>query len=423
LALAAAVLVALVIVLSSGGSGHQLRAVFAAAIQVRPGQDVRVAGRNVGTVSSVQLLDGTAVVGMSIDDAGWPVHVGTAASLRFGAAAAYASRYVELRPGPVGAPTLPNDGLLSEADTTTPVEFDQIYSTFDAATRGHLAGTISGAAQTLSHHGTDLARDLELGGPGIQNTADMLGDLGIDPAALRTLVAAGASTFAALRSHDAQLEGVVSNAAQTFSVFADNASAMQASIERFPTTMTASQHSLAHLDHSLVGLNELIGDLAPGAAGLLHVAPQLTRTLLTIQRVGPLARTTLGIGAQQFPTIAQFLAASTPLLPHLSKTFSQLTPMVACVRPYAPEIGGYLGTWQGGAVDAAGHFGRIDIIQTPVAPGTSLTSAQAVAQSHGALQYAFPRPPGLNAGKPWFQSQCGAGANALNPADDPEAGK
>lgn len=422
-ALGVALLAVLVIFLSGGGSGHGIRAVFAAAIQVRPGQEVRVAGRNVGSVSSVQLSGGRAVVGMSIDDGQWPLHVGTTASLRFGAAAAYAMRYVDLRPGPASALPLPDDALLPETDTTTPVEFDQIYSTFDSATRRHLAGTISGAAQTLSGHGLDLARDFELGGPGIQQTANMLGDLGMDPAALGTLVSSGARTFGALRAHDAQLEGLVSNAAQTFSVFADNASAMQASIERFPTTMTVSQRSLAHLDRSLGGLNLLMSNLAPGAAGLLRVAPQITRTLQTIERVGPLAVGTLKIGAQQLPGVTRFLKTSTPFLPQLSQTFSRLVPMVTCLRPYAPEIGGYLVTWQGGAVDAAGHFGRIDIIQTPVPPGTSLTSAQAVAQAHGALQYAFPRPPGLNAGKPWLQPQCGAGRNALNPANDPEAGR
>jgi ABC-type transporter Mla subunit MlaD len=241
--------------------------------------------------------------------------------------------------------------------------------------------------------------------------------------ALDTLVTAGAQTVGALRARDPQLQSLVANAAQTFSVFADNAVALQSGIDKMPETLSGARQTLVHLDSSLTGLSALTNDVAPGAAGLVQVAPHLTAMLNTLIRVGPLARKTLQNGAQQLPSVTRFLDSATPFLPNLAAALGRLAPMLACVRPYAPEIGGYLGTWQQGPVDAVGHFARIDLIQTPVMPGTTLTSAQAVAQSHGALQYAFPRPPGLNAGRPWFQPQCGAGPNALNPTLDPEAGK
>jgi phospholipid/cholesterol/gamma-HCH transport system substrate-binding protein len=419
----AVALAVVVTVLLGGSPAHRLRAVFTAALQVRPGQEVRVAGRSVGSIESVALSDGRAVVTLGIDDGQWPLYVGTTAELRFGAAAAYASRFVQLEPGPTSAPALADDALLPEADTTTPVEFDQIYNTFDARTRASLGGTIAGAANTLNGHGRDLARDLELGAPGTQRTANMLGDLGLDPVALSTLVTAGAQTVGALRASDPQLQGLVSHAADTFSVFADNAAALQASIDRLPLTLSTSQHTLGHLDRSLNGLDTLVRDLAPGAAGLVTTAPLLTQTLQTLERIAPRARSTLQIGVRELPRLTRFLDTARPLLPGLSSALARLAPMVACVRPYAPEIGGYLGTWQGGPIDNVGHYGRTDIIETPVAPGTTLTPARAVAQAGGALKYAFPRPPGLNAGQLWFQPQCGAGPAALDPANDPEAGK
>ena len=33
----------------------------------------------------------------------------------------------------------------------------------------------------------------------------------------------------------------------------------------------------------------------------------------------------------------------------------------------------------------------------------------------------MPRPPGETSGQPWFQPQCGAGPEALDPAQDQEA--
>jgi phospholipid/cholesterol/gamma-HCH transport system substrate-binding protein len=417
----AAVALVTVVLVESQGPDHQVRAVFAAALQVRPGQEVRVAGRTVGSVQSIALWRGSALVTLGIDDSQWPLHAGTTATLRFGAAAAYASRYVQLTPGPPGTPALVQNALIPERDTITPVEFDQIYATFGLATRRNLGGTITGAAKLLGGHARDLARDLGDGGTALRQTAAMLSDLGLDPAALGTLLTAGASATAALRASDRPLQGLVSNAAQTFSVLADNAGALGATLHELPVTLTRLEPTLAHLDRSLGGLDTLVRDIAPGAAALVTTAPRLTATLQTLDRIGPLARSTLAEGVRELPVLGRFLDVARPFLPGVTNALARLAPMVACLRPYAPEIGGWLETWQGGAIDHVGHYGRVAVVETPVGPGTKLTPAQAVAQSGGTLQYAFPRPPGLNAGQPWFQPRCGAGPSALNPAGDPEA--
>jgi virulence factor Mce-like protein len=422
-ALAAALVCLAAIIVFTGGASYHLRAVFTAALQVRPGQQVRVAGRVVGSVSSVSLYDDEALVGMNIEDSQWPLHAGTTAQLRYGAAASYASRYVQLQPGPSSGPLLNDNALLPAADTITPVEFDQIFSMFSPRTRANLRGVISGAQQTSSGHGRDLARDLSLGGRGAQQTAGFLGDLGFDPAALSTLTTAGATTVSALHDTDPELQGLVSNGAATLRVLADNAGALTASIARLPPTLAATRPMLGHLDRSLNGLGALVSDLRPGAAGLLATAHPLRHALQTLVRVAPLAESTLATGTRRLPALTRFLTATRPFVPGLGSALRRLAPMLACVRPYAPEIAGWLATWQGGLYDNVGHYGAIDVVQTPVMPGTSDTSAQAVANSHGALSYAFPRPPGLNAGQTWFQPQCGAGPDALNPKDDPEAGR
>ena len=96
--------------------------------------------------------------------------------------------------------------------------------------------------------------------------------------------------------------------------------------------------------------------------------------------------------------------------------------MAGCIRPYGPELSGFLSTWIGytKGYDAQGHSARILVQAPPVPVGSPLSSKQAVDLHGGALKYAMPRPPGLNAGQPWFQPQCGAGPDALDPAKDPE---
>ena len=102
-----ALLVVAIVVANSGGSRYTLRAAFSAAFDVTPGNWVKIAGVTVGSVDSVKLVHGQAVVGMEIDDrAVRPLRRGTRAAIRFGTTVSTAERYVELMPGPAGARAL-----------------------------------------------------------------------------------------------------------------------------------------------------------------------------------------------------------------------------------------------------------------------------------------------------------------------------
>ena len=413
---------AVAIVVLQNGSSHRLRAVFASALQVVPGEQVRIAGRNVGSVASIGLDGGVAVVGMSIDGGAWPLHQGTTAELRFGSAAGYATRFVELHPGRAGEPALADDGVLPMSQTTTPVEFDQVFDTFPAPARASLAGTLQNAAGVLRGHASDLAAALQHG-RALTSFAGVQRDLGTDPNALSTLVTAAANVSGTLATRDAQLESLAGDAATTFQALAVNASAQQQTLDRLPVTLTAARGTLTHLDHSLTGLSALVSDLAPGARGLRTVAPVLRTTLTTLQQVAPLATATLRTGTRTLPALSHFLLSATTFTPGLTHALSAANPMLACIRPYTPEIAGFAGTWDGYTenYDAAGHYARILVQESALVPGTPLNSAQMTSLPTGGLHYAMPRPPGLNVGQPWFLPQCGAGRDALNPTDDPES--
>jgi phospholipid/cholesterol/gamma-HCH transport system substrate-binding protein len=95
-----------------------------------------------------------------------------------------------------------------------------------------------------------------------------------------------------------------------------------------------------------------------------------------------------------------------------------------CLRPYTPELAGNLGTWTGynQNYDRGGHYARTFPLQLNplLLPGTPATTPQVIAAASGGLKYAMPRPPGLNAGQPWFQPQCDVGPASLDPSKDPE---
>ena len=104
-----------------GGAKQKISVEFKDVAGLDEKSTVRLAGVRVGKVSKIRLSkDGKAIVDLTLDKE---------VDLRQGASAAVANlgllgeKYVELVPGPVGSPTLPEDSLLKG---DTPVSFDQI---------------------------------------------------------------------------------------------------------------------------------------------------------------------------------------------------------------------------------------------------------------------------------------------------------
>jgi hypothetical protein len=100
--------------------------------------------------------------------------------------------------------------------------------------------------------------------------------------------------------------------------------------------------------------------------------------------------------------------------------------MVACLRPYAPEIAGFLTSWSsiGAAYDAQANYGRV-LLQSFPFPNAMPASAAEVQRVIPGLGYALVRPPGFGAfadpGGTWLQPQCGSGADGVDATKDPEA--
>jgi phospholipid/cholesterol/gamma-HCH transport system substrate-binding protein len=413
-----------IVVWSGGGGDHRLRAAFQSALNVVPGNEVRIAGRKVGEVRSVEEVDGQAVLELEISDGDhWPLRRGTTARIRWGSLTSGAARYVELHPARGQAPALPDGGILTTADTVTPVEFDEFFRIYDRRTRRNLQRVVRNVAETVDGRAGELGSGLAQGSGGLQRLADLMGELGSDRHALQTLVVAGARTSGALRSREGDLRALLDHAASTFDELAGHARAQQATLERFPAALRTSRDTLGRLDRSLVGMQGLVDDLQPGAAELRRVASPVRRTTAAMLDVSPLATRTLEAGAGAAPDIDRFLRAGTPFMPRLGTVLAGLAPMVGCLRPYGPEIAGQLTDWASfhGNHDGTSHLTRVVSQVPPFGPGTKLNSEQIVNEVfRGKVFYAMPRPPGLAAGKPWFIPECGAGPDALDPSKDPE---
>jgi virulence factor Mce-like protein len=420
----AVVLVAWWVINPFGARSYPLRAVFAAALQVVPGERVEIGGRQVGSISSASLLDGQAVVGMNIDASSWPLHAGTTAELRFGSPLGYALRYIQLVPGPARAPLLPAGGIIAEDDTQTPVELDQIAEIFDPKTRAALGGLLDNAGATLKGEGSQLADVLGTGGPGAEQVAGLTSDLAQNPGALGQLLSSAGALAGTLHAHSSQLYALVKDAAATVQVLDEQADAVRASLKLAPGALHSAQRTLANLSRTLPTLETLVRDIAPGASGLRSIAAPLVSLLTRLDQVAPELRKTLRAGVAAAPSTIGFLSQGIASLPALTRALGSLGPVVGCLRPYAPELAGALAVSDSSYApyDSAGHYLRTLLVNSEIPEGEAetMTPAQIVKQ-YSAMHYAFPRPPGLNVSQPWFQPQCGVTKAALDAADNAES--
>jgi hypothetical protein len=169
-----------------------------------------------------------------------------------------------------------------------------------------------------------------------------------------------------------------------------------------------------------------VNDVRPGAPELTRLAKQADTTLATLRTVAPEATATLNTGITAAPKLSTLFSTGENVFPALAQAVNSATPILACIRPYTPEIAGFATTWSGfpSHYDNAGHYARTFELTTIPAllPGTSNNAAKAISQSPG-ITYAMPRPPGLNEGHPYYIPSCGVTAASMNPSDDPETAK
>src|SRR4051794_16999178 len=146
--------VVLAVVLLGGGTTHKYSLVFQTAGQLVKDDDVQVGGRRVGSVRSIELTDDSrAKVTVEVQEPYGPLHEGTTAVIRATSLSGVANRYIALTPGPQSEPKLDDRATLQTDKTTTIVDLDQLFATFDDPTRKDLTKVINGFATQLDGKG------------------------------------------------------------------------------------------------------------------------------------------------------------------------------------------------------------------------------------------------------------------------------
>ncbi len=435
----AAAVVVVVILLFGGGSGYVVHAEFSDAGQLVSGDLVTIAGHQVGSVGGVTITNrGLADVELDISDSSiTPIRQDTIATIGQLSLTGVANRFVALTLGP-GAP-IRSGGALPVAQTRGIVDLDVLLDALTPKVRTSLQRIIKTGAYFVGNPTpAQLNRSIAYLNPALSQSAQLGSQIAADRYALAQLVRSTAQVSSALASRSQDLGGLVSNTAAWLREVASQRAALEDEIARAPGVLHQGTAVLADTNFTLRALNPTLRDLQP-------VAPRLGTLLRTLVPTARNAVPTVEGIQGLVPSASAALKAlppvekvATPAVRSLTAALKPLVPILAGLRPYAPDlIAGFfngVGGASGGGYDANGHY--LKTLLSIQAGGDTLTGVlNTVGQLLGGLTgTVLPvgngrssiapcpgggSPPGADRTNPWTAPDLLATTGVLcNPADD-----
>jgi ABC-type transporter Mla subunit MlaD len=298
------------------GTPFQLKAAFTTQTELHIPSPVRIAGVDVGEVTSVTRIghSSAGLVTMSINPNGLPIHADATAKIR-PRIFLEGNFYVDLHPGTPSAPTLGSGATLAAANTSGPVQVDRVLSALNADSRTNLETLLRGIGASLDGQPTqsqDASQDVIVRGltggqalnvslkysPDAFQASAMVNQalLGTSPHDLSGVVKGNAQVFRALAASGDQLSSFVTTFNATMAALAARQTELGQTILQLPPFLQATQTSDTALDASFGPTKEFARALTPGIsqlgpaieAGLPWLAQ--ASALMTPQELGGLVR-------------------------------------------------------------------------------------------------------------------------------------
>jgi phospholipid/cholesterol/gamma-HCH transport system substrate-binding protein len=225
-----------------------LSADFSNAQAVTPGQGqaVVIAGIQVGKISSVDLEDGHAVIGMDVEPQYLEL-IHPDATLLLRPKTNLNDMTVEIDPGKEGK-HVESGHDFSLAQTEPAIPFEAFLSTLDADTQQYLQLLVAGGAQGVGGRGRQLSAAFRR----FQPFAHYIADLNRAVAQRRVALARTIHDFGLLTTelgrHDAEIERFVTSSRAALGNFANQQRSLQESLVELPATLSALRAAMASSD-------------------------------------------------------------------------------------------------------------------------------------------------------------------------------
>ena len=314
--LVVAVVVGIAVVVSrSQNKPPQIMATFADASGVTLGYQVRAGGVQVGKVSSVAVQNGTARLGLAVDNSVLPLHQDAHLTIR--PANLLGESYIDLNPGTPTAPVL-DPPELDQSHTSSSVTLQQVLNTLDDPTSTALATVVTSLGEGVQGAGPQAADTIAALRPAMQRTGELTQLLNQQNGTLNQLVDRTQPVTNALAAGQGrQLDHLMDTTQATLGTVAANRQALDATLTELPSTIVAARQTLSQL------------------AGTADAATP------TLQSIRPVTNNLTAI-TQELHTLADSadpaLGALPPVLDKADKLLDQAAPVVGQLRAAGPDL-------------------------------------------------------------------------------------
>jgi phospholipid/cholesterol/gamma-HCH transport system substrate-binding protein len=229
-----------------GEEFENISAEFSTAQAVTPGQGqaVDVAGVQIGKVTSVNLEDGHAVVGMQIEPKYMElIHPNASFLLR--PKTGLNDMIVEVEPG-TGTEHVEDGHEFTLSQTEPNVNLDQFLASLDSDTRQYIQLLVAGGAQGIGgeSQSLNLSNALRRFQPFVHYVAKLNKAVAARHVALARVIHDFGQLTDELAQHDAQIRQFVSSSDSALGNFANQQRSIQDALERFPSSLRAANEGL-----------------------------------------------------------------------------------------------------------------------------------------------------------------------------------
>jgi len=386
--------VAVALLLFGGGSGYEVTAEFQNASQIVKGSQVVVGGAAAGSVKKIALGDhGQALVTFTVDSDYAPLSRGTTAQIRSYSLSGIANRQVQLTLPPPSAagPEIPDGGTLTESETTSEVDLDQLFNTLNQRTINNFKHVIQGFAISYEGVGKQANQGFHYLNPFLSTSRQVFAQLTSDTPAFERLIVDTSHLSGALARRAPDISLLIHNVNLMMGAIGSQSDALQTAISRLPGFMRQANTTFVNLRATLDDLDPLVNASKPVADRLgpffhtfraaAHDAVPTIRDLdQIVARPGaqndlveltrdavPLAKAGVGTGSPSCgadPNTDYGAAADNNFtqgaLGESNCSLRNGLPALSFFRAYTPELLGWFNDFgTSGITDANGGIGRI----------------------------------------------------------------
>ncbi|GAA3523888.1 MlaD family protein [Nocardioides daeguensis] len=312
-AIAAAVVLAAVGAGKAGGSGSdsvEVVAMFGDASPLQPGNVVKAAGVDVGTIEAIEVVGGKAEVTMRVDRAALPLHSDVTATIT--TQDLLGERFVALDRGSADAPELSAPMVIPEKQTSRVVDLQDVLNAVDTPTAQGLSALLTESGEALRGHGEKADKALAALAPALRQADDLAAILRDQNDLLGRLVDNAQPVASALATGDGKaMDDLVDSATRLLESLTAERQALRTSLAELPSTLTSARATLAELAGVATPATRTLRTLRPVTGDLEQISKELTR-----------------FAAAADPA----LGSLPPVLKEAERLLDQAAPVVAALR-------------------------------------------------------------------------------------------